>query len=323
MNTLGRIDTHFHIVPDFYAQAVEDTGGDPSGWKTPSWSVEQAKAHMEQLGIQSAVMSVTAPATNIYSNDIEKGRALARKCNDFCAKLAKEDPTRFGWFATMPPLTDIAGCLEEIDRAFNHLGADGVTLLSSYPKDNQSLYLGNESFQPIWEKLESLNAVVFIHPTGSVMPPVNKYAPQPLFDFPQETTRTAADLVLSGTKAKYSNIKMILSHGGGTIPYLAPRISSFQTGVRTPPQLREDFRSFYFDTALTSSKGQLLALLEVADPSRIFFGSDVPYAPFEAVQYVTKQLDQFFSSNEYKHLAQKVNRENALALFPKFSKPNL
>ncbi|KAI8576523.1 hypothetical protein K450DRAFT_256591 [Umbelopsis ramanniana AG] len=323
MQTLGRIDTHFHIVPDFFAQAIEETGGDPSGWKTPGWSVEQAKAHMEQLGIQSAVMSITAPGTNIYSDNIDKGRELARKCNDYCAKLAKDDPSRFGWFATVPPLTDLAGCLEEIDRAFNHLGADGVTLLSSCPKDNQSLYLGNELFQPIWEKLASLNAIVFIHPTGSVTPPVNKFAPQPLFDFPQETTRTAADLVLSGTKAKYPNIKIILSHAGGTIPFLAPRISGIPTGFRTPQQLREDFRSFYFDTALSSSKGQLLALLEVADPSRIFFGSDVPYAPLEVVQYVTKQLDDFFSSDENKHLAEKVNRENALALFPKFSKPSL
>jgi predicted TIM-barrel fold metal-dependent hydrolase len=323
MNTSGRIDTHFHIVPDFYAQAVEETGGDPTGWKTPGWSVEQAKAHMKELGIQSAVMSVTAPAVNIYANDVAKARDLARKCNDFSAKLAKEDPTRFGWFATIPPPTDTEGCLEEIDRAFNELGADGVTLLTSYFKDNKSLYLGNELFSPIWDKLESLNAIVFIHPTGSVVPAVSSCAPQPLFDFPQETTRTAADLVISGTKGKYPNIKMILSHAGGTIPFLAPRISGIQTGSRTPQQMREDFRSFYFDTALSTSKGQLLALLELADPSHIFFGSDVPYAPFEVVKFVTKQLDEFLSTDEHKYLAQKVNRENALALFPKFSQSSL
>lgn len=322
MNSSGRIDTHFHIVPDFYAQAVEETGGDPTGWKNPSWSVEQAKAHMKELGIQSAVMSVTAPAVNIYANDVAKGRDLARKCNDFSAKLAKEESARFGWFATVPPLTDTEGCLEEIDRAFQ-LGADGVTLLTSYFKGEQSLYLGNELFHPIWDKLESHKAIVFIHPTGSVVPPVNKYAPQPLFDFPQETTRTAADLVISGTKGKYPNVKMILSHAGGTIPFLTPRIAGVQTGLRTPQQMREEFRSFYFDTALSTSKGQLLALLELADPSHIFYGSDVPYAPFEVVKFVTKQLDDFLSTDDHKHLAQKVNRENALALFPKFAQSSL
>jgi hypothetical protein len=34
---LHRIDNHFHIVPDFLAQAVEETGGGPSGWKPPAY----------------------------------------------------------------------------------------------------------------------------------------------------------------------------------------------------------------------------------------------------------------------------------------------
>jgi predicted TIM-barrel fold metal-dependent hydrolase len=323
MNTHRRIDTHFHIVPDFYAQAVEETGGDPSGWPTPGWSLEQARTHMKELGISSAIVSVTAPGTSVYADDIDKGRALARKCNEYCAKLAKDEPTRFGWFATLPPLTDVAGCLKEINYAFHHLGADGVTVLSTHPYNGTSLYLGNELVHPVWEKLNSINAVAFIHPSGSIMPQVNKYAPKPLFDYPQETTRTAADLILSGTKAKYPNVKMILSHAGGTLAFLAPRVFAFDSALRTAEQLQGDFRSFYFDTALSSSNGQLRALLDVVDPTHIFFGSDVPYAPIGAVKLITTRLDDFFSDEEYKHLAQKVDRENALALFPKFSKATL
>jgi predicted TIM-barrel fold metal-dependent hydrolase len=115
----------------------------------------------------------------------------------------------------------LKGTLAEIDYAFNELKADGVTLLSSYVKDGKSLYLGNDHFQPIWEKLEAMEAVVFIYHSSSQMDVVNKYASQPLFDFPQETTRTAGDLVLSGTKGRYPSVKMILSHTGGTVPFLA------------------------------------------------------------------------------------------------------
>ncbi len=43
-----RIDTHHHIVPEFYAKAVEQTGGDPSGWPTPKWSIQQAIEHMSK-----------------------------------------------------------------------------------------------------------------------------------------------------------------------------------------------------------------------------------------------------------------------------------
>lgn len=321
MSNPKRIDTHFHVIPDFYAQAVEETGGDPSGWKMPSWTLDQAKEHMKALGIDTGIVSVTAPATRIYDSDTNKARELARKCNDFCAKIAQDDPARFGFFATVPPLTDVEGALAELDYAFNELHADGVTFLTSYVKDGKSYYLGNELYQPVWEKLEALKAIVFIHPTHSAVPVVNKYAPQPIFDYPQETTRTAGDLVLSGTKGKYPNVAMILSHAGGTVPFLSQRMYAISMGVRTSAEILQDFKSFYFDTALSSSPGQLKALLELADPSRILFGSDVPYAPFEAVQMITKQLDAFFSVDaEHQKLLQKINRENALALFPRLAK---
>ncbi len=78
-----RIDTHHHIVPEFYANAVEESGGDPSGWSTPKWSIEQAQEHMSLLGIQTAIVSITAPSTKIYENNKEKGRIIERKLNEF------------------------------------------------------------------------------------------------------------------------------------------------------------------------------------------------------------------------------------------------
>ena len=74
MNTHRRIDTHFHIVPDIFAEAVEETGGDPSGWLIPGWSLEQARTHLKELGISSAIVSGTAPGTSMYADDIDKGR---------------------------------------------------------------------------------------------------------------------------------------------------------------------------------------------------------------------------------------------------------
>jgi predicted TIM-barrel fold metal-dependent hydrolase len=321
----NRIDTHFHIVPDFFAQAVEETGGDPSGWKTPTWSLEQAKDHMKTLGIKTAFTSITAPGTAVYSHDTKKARDLTRKCNDFAAKLRDDDPDKFGFFATLPPMTDVEGSLAEIDYAFNTLKADGVTVLTSYLKDGLSVYLGNELYHPIWEKLDVMNAVVFIHPTNSSVPKVNKFAPQPIFDYPQETTRTVGDLVLSGTKGKFPNMKMILSHAGGTIPFLAYRMMGIGNPQRSQQELAQDFRSFWYDTALSTSKAQLMALLELADPDRILFGSDVPYAPFEVCQFVTQNLDTFFDGDkEHQELLRKINYKNAQALFPhKFAKTKL
>ena len=316
-----RIDTHHHIVPDFYAEAVESTGGDPSGWPTPKWSLQQAKNSMALLGIKTAILSVTAPGPKVYEGDIDKGRMLARKLNTYSADLVKSDLEKFGFFASLPPLLDAEGALNEIEYAHTVLKADGFTLFTSY---GHGQYLGHPSFQLVWAKLNELKAVVFIHPSEAPTTTVNRCMPQPLIDYPQETTRAAADIVLTGTRASFPDVKIILSHAGGTVPFLVQRIAG--AGIipalkcpRGPLQILTDFRSFYYDTALSSSASQLKALLEFADHSKILFGSDVPYASLPTSLFMTKGLDYFFkekSTEEFRTLRERINWRNAKALFP-------
>jgi 6-methylsalicylate decarboxylase len=316
-----RIDTHHHITPDFYAKAIEETGGDPNGWITPQWSVEQAKEQMSVLCIETAIVSVTVPGTKIYEGNKEKGRILARKLNEYSADLVKNNPKQFGFFASLPPLTDVEGALNEIDYVHSTLKPDGYTLFTSYG-DGQ--YLGHPSFQPIWAKLNELKTVAFIHPSAASTTTVNRYLLPHIIDFPHETTRTASDIVLTGTRAAYPEVKIILSHGGGTLPFLARRITMVCDVPslhcpRQPEEILADFRSFYYDTTLSSSAPQLRALLEFADPSKILFGSDVPYAPVPTIRDFTNSLDTFFLNNkldQHKNLLQAINRENAKNLFP-------
>ena len=277
-----RIDTHYHIIPEFYAKALENSGGAPNGWPAPKWSLEQAKEQMSQLGVETAIASIVVPKTMFDNNDKEKGRALVRQLNEYSADLVKNNPKQFGFFAALPPLTDIEGTLKEIDYVQSTLKSDGYILLTSY---DEGQYLGHPSFQPIWAKLNELKAVVFIHPIEGCTSMVNRYLLPPFIDYPQETTRSVADLVVTGTRAMFPDVKIILSHAGGTLPFLANRISlagAIPT-LRCPrnnQEILEDFRSFYFDTALSTSDIQLQALTQFADSSKILFGSDVPYAPF-------------------------------------------
>ncbi len=305
-----------------YFQAIEDIGGDPSGGPNPKWSVEQAKKQMSQLGIETAIVSITAPGTMIYQDDKEKARSFARELNEYSADLVKNNPKQFGYFASLPPLTDVEGTLAEIDYVHSTLKPDGYTLFTSYGHDHDR-YLGHPTFQPIWAKLNKIKAVVFIHPSEPPTTVVDRYLLPPLIDYPQETTRTAADIVVTGTRAKFPDVKIILSHAGGTLPFIAHRISL--AGLvpdthcpRNQVQILEDFRSFYYDTALSASAPQLHALLEFVGPSKILFGSDIPYAPPPAVSYITKDLDKFFlgKSHEYENIWRAINHENAKHLFP-------
>lgn len=259
---------------------------------------------MSLLGIKTAIASITAPGTKIYEGDIEKGRILARKLNNYSADLVKSDPEKFGFFASLPSLLDVEGAIKEIEYAHSILKADGFTLFTSY---GHGQYLGQISFQPIWASLNKLKAVVFIHPSETPTTTVDRYMPQPLIDYPQETTRAASDLVLTGARASFPDVKIILSHAGGTLPFLAQRIAG--AGImpslkcpRVPLQILADFQSFYYDTALSSSVSQLKALLEFADHSKILFGSDVPYGSLPTSLFVTKSLDYFFNGKNNQEL---------------------
>ena len=313
---MGRIDTHNHIVPKFYDEMCKKVGSSNVDWPSPEWSVDIALNAMDSLNIKVAILSLSAPGCNLFGK--EEARACARQVNDYCVEVMKSHPDRFGFFATIPSLTDVEGTLEELKYAFDVLNADGVTLLTSY----NGHFLGNEDFKPIWQELDKRKATVFIHPTYSEdIKPINKFMPQPQVEFPYQTTRTATDLVLSNRIQENPNVKIILSHAGGFLPYAADRFVILAKGLVGCPksinEMHNDFKKFYYDTALSSSDPAMTALLKYAHPDRILFGSDFPHAELPGSTYFTQQLDQYqFEEGQL----EKINSQNALNLFPRFGK---
>ncbi|GAM38653.1 2-amino-3-carboxymuconate-6-semialdehydede carboxylase [Talaromyces pinophilus] len=315
---MSLIDTHHHFVPDFYAQAVEEAGGDPSGWPTPFWSPEGSIASMERNGATKAILSLTAPGAVIAPTD-EKRRALARKANEYAASKRDEDPKTWGFFAALPSLLDTEGALAEIRYALDVLKAEGVTLFTRYGPGNQ--YLGHAEFKPIWEELNSRRAVVFIHPTHPAdTTRVNPSLPQPAIDYPHETTRTAVDMIITNTKRTYPHCKVILSHAGGTLPFLITRMTTVSREAaatariygKTSEEILEDFRSFYFDLALSSSKAVLNLVLDVIPHDRLLYGSDYPYASPDKTLGFKQILDSFPLDQD---LRDQIYFKNAETLF--------
>ncbi|KAJ5679758.1 hypothetical protein N7462_008002 [Penicillium macrosclerotiorum] len=273
-----KIDTHHHFVPDFYAEALTEAGGDPSGWPTPQWSPELSLENMKENGINKAILSLTAPGATIAETD-QGARQLARRANMYAAGLRDKHRDRFGFFAAMPSLMDVNGTLAEVKYALDVLKADGVTLFTRYGDENN--YLGHEIFAPIWSELDKRKAVVFIHPTHPVdLARVNPLLPQPSIDYPQETTRAAVDMIISNVTQQYPNCVRILSHAGGTLPYLMSRLAvtsratryTKKTWGKTYDDLMDDFRSFHYDLALSSSPAVLELLLELVPYDHITYG---------------------------------------------------
>ncbi len=309
--SIDRIDVHTHVVPPFWAEALPRHGGDPSGWSTPHWSPSAAIDFMDSLSIQTSVLSLTAPGVSGWQGGAR--RDIARKVNEYTAGLVVQAPSRFGHFATLP-LPDIEGALKEAEFALDVLKADGIILLSNY----EDRYLGDALFEPLWQEFDRRGSTVFIHPGKPAIGTIDGM-PGPMVDYPFDTTRTAVHLVLKGVLARYPNVRIILSHAGGFVPYAASRfaeIGSLLNPSASSASLIGQFKRFYFDTALSGSATTMAALEAFAAPGHILFGSDFPYAPAAVGRSFTQQLDGFVSSDSQRTA---IHRANALTLFPRLS----
>jgi 6-methylsalicylate decarboxylase len=310
-----RIDTHQHLIPPDYRKALGQAGISEAGGRAlPDWSPESALQAMGELDIATAILSVSTPGTTFLPKPADAA-ALARDLNDYTTELVAAQPDRFGFFATLP-MPHVDASVTEAMRALDELGADGVVLLAN----NAGIYLGQHGQDDLFAALDARSAVVFIHPADLPGPTVPGVAPFAA-DFLLDTTRAAYLLVRNGIRRRYPNVRFILSHAGGFVPYAAHRMAvaiMADTGRSLADSL-DEFSSFYFDTALSSSAAALPTLLAFTQPGHITFGSDWPFAPLPAGHYFTAGLDSYSGLDDAFRTA--INRTNALALFPRLGTP--
>jgi 6-methylsalicylate decarboxylase len=275
-----RIDTHHHVVPPAYAEWLAAKGELAGGLPIPTWTATSALELMDRHSVRTAVLSVSTPQTHL--GDDAEAIAMSRAVNDFAASVVAAHPGRFGFFATLPlPLVDAS--LDELQRSLDELHADGVVLLANH----RGIYLGDARFDPLFEELQRRGTVVFVHP--SILPGLEAIDGIPAYvaDFLLDTTRAAVNLCRSGTVDRCPDVKFILSHAGGFLPYAAFRLSQAASPSGNPVEGLDLLQRFYFDIALSGSPTALPSLLEFARPGHVLFGSDWPYAPAAAVAAFT------------------------------------
>jgi predicted TIM-barrel fold metal-dependent hydrolase len=310
-----RIDVHCHAIPDFLRQALKAAGRSATiSTGTPAWSVADHLKVMDENGIASSLLSVSQPG--VHFGDDRAARSLARSCNEFFAELRSANGNRFGAFA-VTPLPDVDGACVEIAHALDVMQLDGIGILASYG----DTFLGDPMFEPVLKVLNERGAPVHIHP--NFHPASRSLAlklPGFLIEFPFDTTRAATNLIFSGALERYPDIKFILSHAGGALPFLASRLKAGLVidpnfSPLTASRIDAAVRHFWYDTALSTGRAMIAALDEVADPARILFGSDYPYAPAPLVASSIADLGENLGDAGRAN----VDTGNALRLFPRLA----
>jgi len=308
------IDTHHHILPDFFWRETNDSHAPVGGLAPLQWSKEAMISFMDDAGIDVAVMSVSTPG--VHLGDSEKARSLARRCNEFAAELVHARPDRFASFACIP-LPDIDSSLEEVSYAFDVLRLDGLVLFTN----SNGVYLGDAALEPVFQELERRKAVVFVHPNPSPDAAAHSLGlPDNLLDFPTDTNRAVAQMHYTNRFARTPNVKYIFSHAGGSIPYLAARFAiidemGFIPGGDQRGSAAGMFRRMYWDTALAASDPVLRMLRDVAGVDRILYGTDFPYLRRDLAVKSKQQILQSSALNDSERRA--ILCGNASSLFPR------
>jgi predicted TIM-barrel fold metal-dependent hydrolase len=307
------IDVHAHFLPPAYQEALRGAGFTAldGGIPVPQWSPERALAIMDELGMTGAVLSVSSPHVSFA-----EGAAAIRLCrevNDYAAALRARYPGRFGACAILP-LADMTASLAEFRRATHELGLDGVGLPT---------HVGDAYFTPLLDAMNDQAVTVFIHPTvPCCFEILGLGLPGGMMEYTFDTTRTAVSLMYSGALKRFRRIRFILPHAGGTLPFLAPRISMVGAitilGERAMPQADafELMSRFFYDTALSVTPRQITCLRELAPVSQIVYGSDFPFADEGRLRGAEAAFDSLgFSPEE----ARRIRFDNAAGLFERFA----
>jgi aminocarboxymuconate-semialdehyde decarboxylase len=286
------IDVHNHFYPPEYLAALREAGSavrvttDPEGnpcLHYPGDYNVAVRGHrdiayrqevLEREGVDVQVLSLTTPGTHVE----ESARAvrLARLVNDAFARIARDRP-RFKSLATLP-LNDPEASADELERAVTQLGMRGAMVFGNV----NGVALADDRFLPLWERADGLGAIIHIHPTSPVgVEAMTDYWLMPLVGFLMDTTLAAAHLVFRGVPARFPNIRWLLGHLGGTIPYLVERLDR---GWHAFPECRRDIdeppstylRRFYYDGVNFDPEAIRLAVGFVG-ARQVLAGSDYPH----------------------------------------------
>ena len=199
------IDVHSHAILNIGHQ-------DPHQVR---WSVDRALSLMDANEIAVTILSVPGAAN--YAEDKEAVE-ISRRINEALAEIVAKHPKRFGAIATLPGKT-MDGSLSEMEYALDTLKLDGVSTLTSV----EDIYLGDSRFDPWFEEMNRRKVTLFMHPiVARASLAVDLKIDASMLEFMFDTTRMLTNMVFTGAKRRFSDIRMISTHAGGTIPALLP-----------------------------------------------------------------------------------------------------
>jgi 6-methylsalicylate decarboxylase len=303
---MRKIDCHCHGFPEAVHRALKASGKAFSAIPSAPWDLAARRAEMDELDI--AVELLSCPHVYAVTSDLP---ATCRELNDAFANDVASAPERFGAFVHLP-LADTDAALAELDRAWATGRFSGVIV----PSNLHSRYLDEPVFEPLWREFARRHVPVFMHPIDS--PCYLDGEPPTLLSWPFDTTLAMVRLITRGLFDRHSDLPVLVSHLGGTLPFIAHRVDvGYQaaggnpawTCARPPSSY---LSKLYLDTALGWSLPAFACARDQVGIEHIVFGTD----HFNSRLPHMRKIDAFVGSALTVAEREAVYETNALRLFP-------
>ena len=290
-----KIDIHNHYYPESFIQALgrgaipnlqimhDEVGRNIMVHKgtrvvtitPPMNNVDLRLKDMNKAGIDMQVLSLSIPSVDAFPP--EEGMDFARMVNEELSKISRKFPDRFAFFGTTP-LKAGEGAVLELDRAVRELGARGIILGSNI--DGRPL--DSREFRFFFSRVAELDIPILIHPmTPAGNDAMNDYRLAPMIGFEMDLCLATARIVMGGILRDFPNLKFIISHLGGAIPYLTERIENCfraypECKVNIQDSPKNYLKKIYLDT-VSFHKPALMCAYAFPGPRRLVLGSDYPH----------------------------------------------
>lgn len=325
------IDSHFHWWPrsiletlckrsEFPRAAVNDLGGytctlqDGTDYNLRSWAewfdLDRQLEHMDGLGHDVGVVCSIGPLSVYFSAlDKEEGRDLAIAWNEEMAGAQRKYPGRV-WASAAVPLIDTNTAIEVVDDAANRLGLMGVNLPGSIGSDQR---IDAERLEPFYARCAELDLPLFLHPTDAVFNEMlNGYNGALFLSLGRviEVSVAASRLTLSGVMERHPDLKIVMSHTGGALPYQSGRMDKNTKAAELPQPTSTYLKRMYTDTVSPHAPGMKFAI-DYYGIDNVMYGTDYPcWDPATALAL----LDELNLSDEDKQKLFYSNARRVLGL---------
>jgi len=324
-----KIDIHSHIIPRSCVSSdknglspyiIEDDLGNEAlfDYRRIAMAIDVREMCDPEIRIkkmekqQVDIQILSAPPSLMYYNlDSNDSLRFLKKMNDGIAKIVEKFPKKFLGLASIP-LQNSKIAVHELNRSVEELGLSGIEILSNI----NGISLDDESLYAFYSEVQKYNLPILIHPYNVAgADRMKNYYLANLIGNPLDTALAAANIIFGGILDKFPNLRFILSHAGGVLPFI---IGRWDHGFTVRKEAKKNIiqkpsnylKNFYFDT-ITHSNTALEFLIEEVGADNVVMGTDFPFdmADDKPVKTV-EQLKVVYESDK-----EKIIGRNAEKLF--------